>query len=66
MKNWFSKIRTATIRVSPTILSHLLYLGGLAAVARGFWMLRPWIGFVIGGLLAVWLATQIDAESKPK
>lgn len=35
------------------LLAAALEVAGLVAVAVGCWMLAPWLGVIVGGLLAI-------------
>lgn len=53
-----------TQRVVPAALEQGLCFGGLAAVTFGCWLVYRPLGFIIGGLLAVWISFAISAERK--
>lgn len=41
-------------------LSTALELAGVAAVATGAWLLAPWIGLVVGGVLVASVGIALD------
>jgi ABC-type phosphate transport system permease subunit len=42
------------------ILSLLLELAGLVAIVYGFWLIFPFLGFIIGGVSAILIGLAID------
>lgn len=48
-----SEYRRIAAKVVPWTLTHLLFLGGMAAVAYGCWMIWPPLGFIAGGWFAM-------------
>lgn len=43
-----------------SILSTILELLGLAAIVYGFFLINPFLGFIVGGFAAILLGLAID------
>lgn len=48
----------------PTTGAHIFFLGGLASIVVGASLIYRPAGYIVGGLLSVWIAVMISAESK--
>ncbi len=42
------------------ILSLLLELAGLVAIVYGFWLIFPFLGFIVGGIAAILVGLAVD------
>ena len=49
---------------TPGTIEHLLFIGGLAVIAYGAWMVYKPAGFIIGGWFMVKLAYAMAVERK--
>lgn len=47
----------------PGTMSHVLFVGGLCSVAFGCWQIYHPLGPIVGGVLGVWFAFLVSAES---
>lgn len=46
------------------IFSAILELAGLAAIVYGFFLINPFLGFIIGGFAAILLGLAIDPPTR--
>lgn len=64
--------RTAGVLVGwmGTVLVNLLFLAGLAGISYGVWLAYHPLGFIVGGMAAMWVATiaqaEIDSPARPR
>ena len=52
--------------MTPAVLQQVLFFGGLAAMAFGFWMVYRPLGPIVGGGFSLWVAVLIALERSDK
>ena len=58
-----SALRARVAAIVPSVFAHVLFFAGLGAVTYGVWLIRPAAGFIVGGLLMVWVSFLVSADS---
>lgn len=62
VRTHLAKLRTAVAPLPPLVFEKLFFFGGLGSISFGVWLAYKPLGFVVGGLIAFWLATLISGE----
>jgi hypothetical protein len=47
--------------VPPLVFEKLFFFGGLSSISYGMWLVYKPLGYVVGGLMGLWLASLISA-----
>ncbi len=58
----YSRLKKALAPIPPLVFEQLFFFAGLGAITYGCWLVFKALGWVVGGLIGVWLATMISAE----
>lgn len=57
-------VRRKVAAIVPSVFENLLFFGGLSAVTFGAWKIHAAAGYIVGGVLGVWIAFLVAAERK--
>lgn len=59
-----ARVSRALNNVAPAVCQQLCFFGGMAAITYGAWMIYRPAGPIVGGALAMWIATAISQERR--
>ena len=48
----------------PFLFASLLELGGIGGIVYGFWLIAPFLGFILGGISLILLGLAVDPPVK--
>lgn len=56
-----ARLSRAIAPLPPLVFEKLFFFGGLGSISFGMWLVYKPLGFIVGGVIAFWLASLISA-----